>query len=113
MSAFQERTYNKSYTKEFKIQVVEEYIRGHGSLEELIVKYDISSTTQLRRWISVYNANRKLKDYCPKREGYMAEARRKTSIEECREIVEHCIEHNRNYEQQVFIMSHTVKSIHG
>ena len=27
----------------------------------------------------------------------MAEARRKTSIEERKEIVEYCIEHNRNY----------------
>ena len=44
----------------------------------------------------------------------MAEARRKTSIEERKEIVEYCIEHNRNYkEQQVFMMSHTVKSIRG
>lgn len=97
--AFQERSYNKSYTKEFKIQVVKEYIRGLGSLEELIVKYDISSTIQLRKWISMYNANRELKDYCPKREVYMAEARRKTSIEERKEIVKHCIEHNRNYKE--------------
>ena len=99
MSAFQEKSHNKSYTKEFKIQVVEEYIRGHGSLDELIIKYDISSTTQLRKWISVYNANRELKDYCPKREVYMAEARRKTSMEERKEIVEYCIEHNRNYKE--------------
>ena len=99
MSAFQEKSHNKSYTKEFKIQVVEEYIRGHGSLNELIIKYDISSTTQLRRWISVYNANRELKDYCPKQEVYMAEARRKTSMEERKEIVAYCIEHNRNYKE--------------
>ena len=99
MSAFQEKSYNKSYTKEFKTQVVEEYIKGHGSLEKLIVKYDISSTSQLCRWISVYNANRELKDYCPKREVYMAEARRKTSIAERKEIVEYCIEHNRNFKE--------------
>ena len=29
----------------------------------------------------------------------MAEARRKTSIEERKEIVEYCIEHNRNYKE--------------
>ena len=97
MSAFQEKSYNKSYTKEFKMQVVEEYISGHGSLEELILKYDISSTIQLRKWISVYNANRELKDYCPKREVYMAEARRKTTIEERKKIVDYCINHNRDY----------------
>ena len=35
----------------------------------------------LREWISLYNANRELKDYIPKREVYMADARRKTTIE--------------------------------
>ena len=47
----------------------------------------------------MYNANRKLKDYCPNREVYMAEARRKTTIEERKEIVEYCIKHNRNYKE--------------
>ena len=51
----------------------------------------------LERWISLYNANRELKDYDPKREVYMAEARRKTTMEERKEIVEYCIEHNRDY----------------
>ena len=97
MCAFFEKSYNKSYTKEFKLQVVEEYISGQGSLAELIIKYDISSTKQLRSWISVYNANRELKDYCPKREVYMAEARRKTTSEERKEIVDYCINHNRDY----------------
>ena len=95
--AFQEKLNNKSYTKDFKLQVVEEYITEQSSLEELIIKYDISSTTQLRSWILMYNANRELKDYNPKREVYMAEARRKTTIEERREIVEYCINHERNY----------------
>lgn len=95
--AFQEKLNNKSYTKDFKLQVVEEYITEQSSLEELIIKYDISSTTQLRNWILMYNANRELKDYNPKREVYMAEARRKTTIEERKRIVEYCIDHERNY----------------
>lgn len=45
----------------------------------------------------MYNANRKLKDYNSKQEIYMAEARRKTTLEERKEIIEHCISHNRNY----------------
>ena len=97
MCAFSEKSYNKSYTKEFKLQVVEEYISGQGSLAELIIKYDISSTKQLRSWISVYNANRELKDYCPKREVYMAEARRKTTLEERKEITAYCIGHGKDY----------------
>lgn len=45
----------------------------------------------------MYNAYRKLMDYNPKRDVYMAEARRKTSIEERKKIVTYCIEHNRDY----------------
>ena len=95
--AFQNHSNNKSYTKEFKLHVVEEYLAGLGSLQDLIIKYDICSTMQLRNWISLYNANRELKDYCPKREVYMAESRRKTTIEERKEIVEYCINHEHNY----------------
>ena len=43
--AFQEHSGNKSYTKEFKLRVVEEYIAGLGSLQDLIIKYDISNRT--------------------------------------------------------------------
>lgn len=53
----------------------------------------------LERWILLYNANRELKDYNPKQEIYMADARRKTTVEERREIVKYCIEHNRNYKE--------------
>ena len=62
-----------------------------------VARYNISSRAVLRGWIMRYNANRELKDYNPKREVYMAEARRKTTIEERREIVEYCINHERNY----------------
>lgn len=47
--------------------------------------------------ISLYNANKKLKDYIPKKEIYMADARRETTIEERKEIVDYCINHNRDY----------------
>ena len=87
---------NRSYSKEFKMKVVEEYIRGDGSSIDLGIKYDISSGL-LRKWIRMYNANRELKDYNPKQEVYMAEARRKTTFEERKEIVDYCINHNRDY----------------
>ena len=47
----------------------------------------------------MYIANIELKDYNPKRGIYMAKARRKTTIDERKEIVNHCIEHNRNYKE--------------
>ena len=96
-TAFYKVKGNSTYTKEFKVMVVEEYLEGNTSASELAAKYKISSSDVLLRWVSLYNANRELKDYCPKREVYMAEARRKTTIEERKEIVEYCISHNRDY----------------
>ena len=77
----------------------EAVLSGQGSVDDIVAKYNISSRKVLRDWICMYNANRELKDYNPKREVYMAEARRKTTIDERMEIVRYCIEHNRNYKE--------------
>lgn len=90
---------NKTYTAKFKTIVAEEYISGNDSSINLALKYDISNPSVLLEWVSLYNANRKLKDYCPNKEVYMAEARRKTTLEERKEIVEYCINHGRNYKE--------------
>ena len=96
LAGFSKKMRNGSYSKEFKMKVVEEYVRGDGSSIDLGIKYDISSGL-LRKWIRMYNANRELKDYNPKQEVYMAEARRKTTKEEREEIVEYCLNNNRDY----------------
>lgn len=88
---------NKKYSAEFKIKCVEEVINGLGSVDDVIAKYCISDRKVLRGWIMKYNANIELKDYDPKREVYMANARRKTTLEERKEIVEYCLRHNRDY----------------
>ena len=93
---FTKKTKNSSYSKEFKMELVEKCISGEASSIDLGHQYDISSGL-LRKWIRMYNANRELKDYNPKQEVYMAEARRKTTLEERKEIVDYCINHNRNY----------------
>lgn len=93
--AFDIQPGNQAYTSVFKKIVVEEYLEGCGSLLDMCVKYHIPSESLLNQWITLYNANRELRDYNPKREVYMAEARRKTTIEERKEIVEYCLEHNR------------------
>ncbi len=96
---FTHRTGNKTYTSDFKKQCIEAVLSGLYSVNEAVAKYEISSRTVLLDWIKRYNANRELKDYDPKREVYMAEARRKTTIEERKEIVNYCIEHGRNYKE--------------
>lgn len=88
---------NKKYTADFKIYCVELFISGKMSAEEIVAKYNISHYSVLSQWISKYNSNIELKDYDPKREVYMASARRKTTIEERQEIVKYCIDNNRDY----------------
>ena len=97
ISAFVKGTGNANYSSEFKTMCVELCLSGRMSIEEVVAKYNISAQQILRNWISLYNANRELKDYCPKREVYMADARRKTTIEERKEIVKYCLEHERDY----------------
>lgn len=95
--AFDTSKKNKSYSKEFKIKVVEEYIAGIGSVTDLAAKYNIPGISTLQQWILKYNSHMELKDYDPKQEVYMAEARRKTTINERKDIVKYCIEHKRDY----------------
>ncbi|MCD7725374.1 MAG: helix-turn-helix domain-containing protein [Clostridiales bacterium] len=88
---------NQSYSKEFKIKIVEKYLTGEASVTDLCAKYGIKAHSSLQKWISLYNSDMELKDYDPKQEVYMAKARRKTTFEEHTEIVDYCIKHNRNY----------------
>ena len=88
---------NRHYSKEFKLICVNAVLRGDGSVNEIVAKYNISNERVLRHWIKCYNANMELKDYEPKPEVYMAEARRKTTLEERKEIVDYCISHDNDY----------------
>lgn len=97
IAAFAKPSGNTSYSSDFKKMCVEAVLSGEGSVDNIVAKYNISSREVLRRWIMRYNANRELKDYSPKREVYMAGSRRKTTIQERREIVAYCLEHNRDY----------------
>lgn len=99
ISAFLTLNRNTTYTAELKMSCVELYLQGKMSMDQIVAKYNISANSVLRSWILMYNANRKLKDYSPKKEVYMAEARRKTTIEERKEIVEYCLAHNCDYKE--------------
>ena len=81
IAAFFKVSGNSSYSSDFKKMCAEAVLSGQGSVDDIVARYNISSRAVLRGWIMRYNANRELKDYNPKREVYMAEARRKTTIE--------------------------------
>jgi transposase-like protein len=96
-AAFAVRRGNAHYSKEFKIHCVEAVLCGEGSVDDIVAKYNISSNSLLCQWIQRYNANQELRDYDPKREVYMADARRKTTLAERKEITEYCISHGKDY----------------
>ena len=87
---------NSTYTKEFKMKVVEEYQSGKYSLRDLQAKYGIRSMRQIQDWISKYNRHEEIEDYDPHPEVYMA-ARKKTTLEERQEIVEYCLNNHKDY----------------
>lgn len=91
---------NKSYTHEFKVMVVEAYLAGEGSIEQLGIKYGVPSKETIRRWILKYNDHEELKDYDPRPEVYTKMAYRKqTTKEERLEIVNYCFKHNKDYKK--------------
>ena len=89
---------HSSYSKEFKEQVVQDYIQNGLSQNELAAKYNISSRSVIIQWIKRYNNHMEQRDYDPHPEVYMAE-RKKTTKEERMEIVQYCIDHDRNYKE--------------
>ena len=46
---------NNTYTPEFKIKLVKEYLKGGISYENLKNKYNLLSSTQLKNWVKQYN----------------------------------------------------------
>ena len=87
---------NKEYSKEFKERVVKEDWDGKGSARDLCYLHDILSMTTLLNWVKSYNSHEELKDYNPKREVYMTKSR-KTTIEERIEIVQYCLNQDKEY----------------
>ena len=87
---------NKKYSIELKIQSVQSYQNGEGSLREICKKYEISDKHSLQNWILWYNGHREFKRSSARGEIYMTKGR-KTTQEERAEIVAFCIEHNKDY----------------
>lgn len=101
---FSARTNNNSYSAEFKERCVKIYLQGEMSMDQICIKHGISSCEVLSGWIKAYNGGRKLRDYEPRKEVYMA-PRRKTTKEERIEIVNYCLEHDHDYKNTAALYS--------
>ena len=95
-TAFYPKERNKTYSKEFKEMIAKEYLDGKGSITDLSIKHGILSGETLRKWVISYNSHEELKDYNPKGDVYMTKSR-KTTIEERIEIVQYCLNHDKEY----------------
>lgn len=88
---------NKKYSKEMKLQAIQDYLAGKGSQREICKKYGIPGKRTLEVWIKCYNGHKEFRERSASTgEIYMAKGR-KTTKEERAEIVAFCIEHGKDY----------------
>lgn len=109
--AFETSTTNASYTKDFKEQVVLDYLNGGGSYDDLAIKYHILSSSPIKNWVKMYNSHIELKDYIPGGEDIYMTKSRKVNKEERIEIVRYCLEHDMDYKTTAQIYETTYANV--
>jgi transposase-like protein len=87
---------NKTYSKELKLQAVQEYLDGKSSQRNIVKKYHLRSSKQLRDWIKVYTTHGEIKSCTSGGGSYMRKAR-STTPEERLAIVQDCLANDKNY----------------
>ncbi len=100
-AAFRNSSRHKAYTKEFKAEAVNWYLKN-GSLNLTSARYGIAGRV-LENWIKAYKDGT-LKDRIPMPEVYHMKGRR-TTFEERKEIVHYCLMHDKNYKETAKIYS--------
>lgn len=88
----------KKYSKELKLAAVQDYLSSDYSYNEVSRKYEISSTSLLRKWIKKYNSHRELNDTSRGRTTTMTKGRN-TTLNERKEIVFYCLENEKDYQK--------------
>ena len=95
-SALMVQSNNKTYSKELKLQAVQEYLDGKSSQRDIVKKYHLRSSKQLRNWLKVYNTHGEIKSRSSGGGSYMRKAR-STTPEERLAIVQDCLANDKNY----------------
>ncbi|MGM0123212.1 hypothetical protein IGI37_002668 [Enterococcus sp. AZ194] len=85
---------NRHYSVALKLSATIDYLNGKGSYEELAKTYKLRSSSQLKKWVQVYNTHGTFKSESGG--SYMRKAR-ETSTEERLTIVLDCLTQNKNY----------------
>lgn len=87
----------RHYSSELKLAAVKDYLSGEGSHAKICKKHGISSRTQLRKWIRVYNGHTEFRSSNGRGSDIYMTKGRTTTYEERIEIVSFCIEHGNDY----------------
>lgn len=96
----QPATKERKYAAELKEIVINEYLAGGISLEELCRKYDITHSHIVRNWLKKYNCGEKFRMPNNGSEIRMTKGR-KTTLDERIEITSYCIENGKDYVKAV------------
>ena len=91
-----EQSRNKYYSEETKLQAVNDYLDGKGSLRAIAAQYGLRSKKQLQTWLKQYNTHGAIQSRTSGGGSYMRKARQ-TSPEERLEIVQDCLNNGKNY----------------
>ena len=95
-TALMAQSNNKTYSKELKLQAVQEYLDGKSSQSDIVKKYHLRSSCQLRDWIKVYTTHGEINSRTSGGGSYMRKAR-STTPEERLAIVQDCLANDKNY----------------
>lgn len=85
----------RRYSQELKLEAVNYYLTGKGSLEETCARFKISTSSALRRWIKRYTSGKDIKS--TSKGSREMNRGRKTTVEERMEIVQYAIAHDLDY----------------
>ena len=93
--AFLDTGQNHTYSSDLKWKAINSYLNGEGSYKKLAAKYGLRSSSQLKRWIKMYNNG---EDFSHKMSGgSRMTTSRKTDKEERLQIAKECIKNGKNY----------------
>ncbi|MBR3124026.1 MAG: transposase [Mogibacterium sp.] len=102
---------NNVYSSELKLSAVKSYLDGEGSYKFLTAKYGLRSTSQLRRWVKMYNNG---EDFLHKMSGgSRMKTSRKTTKEERIQIVKECLENDCNYGEVAIKHNVSYQQVYG
>lgn len=91
--SLKEKTSKGSFSKEFKMNIIEEYLTGNYTYQQLGHKYDISHST-VSKWVNMWYNGIELKDTKQKREDNSMK-----TYKERIEIVKWVLNNNKNYKK--------------